>query len=58
MIFEFQVKNNDLVAKSEDLLPDDELRLLSALIVSPGQEQQKGFFSVKFQKLKQKDRIY
>lgn len=44
MSIELQVKNSGVVAKSEDSLPDDELRLLSALIISPVQDQQKGTF--------------
>ncbi|OZC08215.1 hypothetical protein X798_04774 [Onchocerca flexuosa] len=38
-----QIKNDNSIIKSEDLLPDDELRLLSALIISPQQNEQKGF---------------
>ncbi|CAG9534071.1 unnamed protein product [Cercopithifilaria johnstoni] len=38
-----QVKSSGTAMRSEDVLPDDELRLLSALIISPGQDQQKGF---------------
>lgn len=44
-MFEFQIKSSCAVMKPEDSLPDDELRLLSALIISSGQDQQKGFFS-------------
>ncbi|VDN90440.1 unnamed protein product [Brugia pahangi] len=38
-----QVKNDGIIMKSENPLPDDELQLLSALIISPQQNQQKGF---------------
>ncbi|KAL4001660.1 Organic solute transport protein 1 family protein [Acanthocheilonema viteae] len=38
-----QVKSGGTIAKSKDRLPDEELRLLSALIISPEQDQQKGF---------------
>uniref|UniRef100_A0AAF5PQW0 Protein OSCP1 n=1 Tax=Wuchereria bancrofti TaxID=6293 RepID=A0AAF5PQW0_WUCBA len=38
-----QVKSDGIIMKSEKSLPDDELQLLSALIISPEQNQQKGF---------------
>ncbi|VDK85476.1 unnamed protein product [Onchocerca ochengi] len=38
-----QIKNDNTIIKSKDILPDDELRLLSALIISPEQNEQKGF---------------
>uniref|UniRef100_A0A0R3RP86 TraG-D_C domain-containing protein n=1 Tax=Elaeophora elaphi TaxID=1147741 RepID=A0A0R3RP86_9BILA len=39
----WQVKSSGMAARLDDPLPDDELRLLSALIISPEQDQQKGF---------------